>query len=81
MSSDVPEDTFPDNKSSSESATLEPFCPKIDGVEKPDKEEGALFIPAKATVGERPKFDLKASMQRRVALSKPKKIGHHQVLQ
>ena len=81
MSSGVPEHPFTDDTSSSESATLEPFSPKIDSVEKPDKEEGALFIPAKTTVGERPKFDLKASMQRRVALSKPKKIGHHQVLQ
>ena len=72
MSSDLPEDPFPDDTSSSESATLEPFCPKIDGVEKPDKEEGALFIPAKATVGENPIIDVKASIQRRAAINKQK---------
>ena len=50
MSSDVPEETSPEDKSSTESAILEPWSPTIVGIGKPDKEEGALVIPAKATV-------------------------------
>ena len=72
MPSDVPEDTLPEDTFSTESTMLEPDSPKIAGGEKPDKEEGALFIPANATVGENPIIDIRASIQRRVALKKPK---------
>jgi hypothetical protein len=53
MSSKVPKDDlwFGDT-SSSESATLVPNSPKIAGQKNPDKKEGALDIPTKATVGE-----------------------------
>ena len=43
---------MPGNTSPTESAMLEPDSPKNAGKWKPDKEGGALFIPAKATVGE-----------------------------
>ena len=74
MPSDVPEDTSPEFTSSTESAMLELDSPKISGGEKPDKEEGALVIPAKATVGENLIIDAKASIQRRGALNKRKLI-------
>jgi hypothetical protein len=45
---DISSDVFY-NISSSESATLEPWSSKLAGVGKPDKEGGALVIPAKAT--------------------------------
>ena len=82
MSSIVPkDDLWPEDTSSSESATLVPTSPKIAGRKKPDKEEGALVIPAKAMVGENPIIDVKASIQRTAALNKPNKNwGHHQVL-
>jgi hypothetical protein len=76
MSSKVPKNdlSFGDT-SSSESATLVPYSPKIAGRKKPDKEEGGeLVIPAKATVGENPIIDVKASVQRRAALNKRKLI-------
>ena len=69
MPSDVPEDT-----SSTESAMLELDSPEIAGGEKADKEEGALVIPAKATVGENPITDIRASIQRRAVLNKPKVV-------
>ena len=47
MPSDVSEDTSP-----TEIAVLEPDSPKNASKGKPDKEGGALVIPAKATVGE-----------------------------
>ena len=47
MHSDVSEDTSP-----TESAMLEPDSLKSAGGGKPDKEGGALVIPAKTTVGE-----------------------------
>ena len=73
MVSNVVEDLSFEDTSSSESATLEPWSPKIVGREKTDKEEGALLvIPAKATVEENPIIDIKASMQKQVALNKPK---------
>ena len=80
MPSDVPEDTspedtsstLPEDTSSTESAMLEPDSPKIAGGEKPDKKEGALVIPANATVGENPIIDIRASIQRRGALNRPK---------
>ena len=52
MPSDVPVDTLPEDRSSTESAMLEPDSTEIAGREKPDKEEGAVVIPAKAMVGE-----------------------------
>ena len=55
MPSDVPEDT-----PSTESAMLELESPKIASGEKPDIEEGALVIPAKAAVGEHTIIDIKA---------------------
>ena len=80
MSSNVPEDLLLPSfggTSSSDSAMLEPGSPKIAGREKADKEEGAfLVIPAKAKVKENPIIDIKASMQKRVALNKPK-TGKH----
>ncbi len=73
MSSNMPkDDLWPGDTSSSESATPVPNSPKIASQKKPDKKEGALVIPAKTTVGENPKFNIKASMQKRVALQKPK---------
>ena len=77
MSSNVLEDlslgSFGDT-SSSGSATLQPWSPKIAGGEKADKEEGTiLVIPSKATVEENPIIYIKASMQKRVALNKPQK--------
>ena len=48
MPSDVSEDTSP-----TERAMLELDSPKNSGKEKPDKEGGALVIPAKATVEEK----------------------------
>ena len=72
MPSDVPKDTSPEDTSFTESAMLEPVSPKIAGREKPDKEEEALVIPAKATVGKKPIFDIKESIQKQVALNKPK---------
>ncbi len=74
MPSDVPEDTLPEDTSSTESAMLESDSPTISGGEKPDKEEGALFIPAKATVGENPITDIRASIQKQVVLNKPKVV-------
>ena len=65
MSSDVLEDTSPEDTSSKESAMLEPDSPKIAGGEKPDKEEGALVIPAKSTVGENTIIDIKMSQFRK----------------
>ena len=47
MPSDVPEDTLPEVTSFTEIAMLEPDSPKIAYGEKPDKEKGALVIPAK----------------------------------
>jgi hypothetical protein len=75
MSSKVPKDDlwFGDT-SSSESATLVPNSPKIAGQKNPDKEEGALVIPRKATVGENLIIDVKASIQRREALNRRKLI-------
>jgi hypothetical protein len=72
MPSDIPKDTSPEDTSFTESAMLEPVSPKIAGREKPDKEEEALVISAKATVGEKPIFDIKESIQKQVALNKPK---------
>ena len=72
MPSNVPEDTSPEDTSSTDCAMLEPDSPKISGRGKPDKEEGALVIPAKATVGENTIINIKALIKRRVALSKPK---------
>ena len=48
MPSDVSDDTFP-----TESAILEPDSPKNAGGGNPDKEGGALVIPAKAKVGKK----------------------------
>ena len=48
MPSDVSEDTSP-----TESPVLEPDSPINAGGENPDKQGGALVIPAKATVGEK----------------------------
>ena len=62
---------FGDTPSSSGSATLEPDSPKIAGREKADKEDWALVILAKATVGENPITDTRVSMLRSLALSKP----------
>ncbi len=77
ISSNVPEvlllPSFGDT-SSSDSDMLEPDSTKISGGEKADKEEGALVIPAKATVEEKPVIDVKASFQRRAALNKRKLI-------
>ena len=74
MSSNVLEDLSLGDASSSGSAMLElePWSPKIAGGEKADKEEGASVIPAKATVGENPIIDIRASIQKRVVLNKPK---------
>ena len=72
MISDVPEDLSPEDTYSTESVMLEPDSPKIAGREKPDKEEGALVIQAKATMGENTIINVKDLIQRRVALSKPK---------
>jgi len=72
MPSDVPKDTLPEDTSFTESAMLEPVSPKITGREKPDKEEESLVISAKATVGKKPIFDIKESIQKQVALNKPK---------
>ena len=72
MTSYVPEETLPEDTSSTESAMLEPDSPKIAGGEKPDREEGALFIPANATVGENSITDTRLAIMRRVALNKPK---------
>ncbi len=76
MPSGVPKDTslpsFGDT-SSSDSDMLEPDSTKITGGEKADKEEGTiLVIPSKATVEENPIINIKASMQKQVALNKPK---------
>jgi hypothetical protein len=75
MPSGVPKDTslpsFGDT-SSSDSDMLEPDSTKIASGEKADKEEGALVIPPKATVEEKPGIDIRASIQRRAALNKPK---------
>ncbi len=77
ISSNVPEvlslQSFGDT-SSSDSDMLEPDSTKIAGGEKADKEEGALAIPAKATVEEKPVIDVKGSIQRRGALNKQKLI-------
>ena len=65
----MPEDTSP-----TESVMLEPDSPKIASGGKPDKEEGELVIPAKATVGENTIIDIN--------LTNPKEAntGHHRVL-
>ena len=79
MSSNVQDDlslpTFGDTSSSSESARFEPESLKIAGGEKADKEERELVISAKATVEEKPVIGIRASIQRRAALNKPKKKG------
>ncbi len=74
MSSNVLEDLSFGDTSSSGSTTLEPWISKIAGGEKADKEEGALVIPGKATVEEKPVIDVKALIQRRGALNKRKLI-------
>ena len=82
MSSDVPEDTWSEDTSSSESAMLEPWSPKIAGREKPDKEEGALVIPANSMVRENPINNKKMSIQIQLALNKAKASSawHHLLL-
>ena len=65
MTSDVTEDALPEVTSFTESAMLEPDSPKIANGEKPDKEKGALVIPAKAKEGENPIIDVKASIQKK----------------
>ncbi len=82
MPSDVPKDTSPEDTSFTESAMLEPVSPKIAGREKPDKEEEALVIPAKATVGKKPIFDIKESIQKQVALNNQKQANtwRHQMI-
>jgi hypothetical protein len=76
MSSDVLEDTSPEDTSSEERAMLQLDSPKKSGRGKTDKKEGALVIPAKKTVKEKPVIDIKASIQRGAALNKPK-IGKY----
>jgi hypothetical protein len=51
---------------------LEPWSPKIADGEKPDKEEGALVIPANTKVGENPINNTKLAIQKRLALDKVK---------
>ena len=78
MPSDVSEDTSP-----TESTMLELDSPKIAGGGKPDKEGGALVIPAKAAVGENKIIDTRLEIMRRTVLNKPNeaKEGQNRVLQ
>ena len=74
---DVSEDTSP-----TESTMLEPDSPKNSGRGNPDKQGGALVIPAKAAVGEMMINEIGVAIRRR-ALNNPGegKKGHHQELQ
>ena len=61
----MPEDTSP-----TESAMLEPDSPKNAGRENPDKQGGAMVIPAKATVEEKLIDLIRLAINRR-ALTNP----------
>ena len=51
---------------------LEPLSPQLAVGEKPDKEEGALVIPANSTVREKPINDTKLAIQKQLAFNKAK---------